>query len=71
MPAMSERDAEFILRSLAIEALATCTVAGIDQATITAIPTHDHDGDWWKVAWYKGDQCMTASCSFDEGDDGE
>lgn len=59
---MREIEAEFELRSLAIEAMAICTQAGMEQADITVIPASGSDGDWWKVSYEKDGETFVTSC---------
>ena len=70
---MTGTDAEFVLRSLAIEALAVCSEAGISMATITAIPHGaDDDADWWHVVYEPEEGMrMTVSSTYEGGVDEE
>lgn len=70
---MTGTDAEFVLRSLAIEALAVCSEAGISMATITAIPRGaDDDADWWQVVYEPEEGMrMTVSSMYEGGVDEE
>ena len=69
---MTETEAEFALRSLAIEALAVCSEARLPTATITAIPSQGNgDTDWWKVSFEKGGKRVTVSAVYEEVGDEE
>lgn len=59
---MTDLEAEFDLRSLVIEALATCEEAGFEMATITVIPASGDDGDWWKVSYEKDGETYVTTC---------
>lgn len=64
---MSRDEAEFALRSMAIEALAICNQAGIARASITVVPQgNDDDGDWWHIDISQGDESVSVSCSYGE-----
>ena len=70
---MTETDAEFALRSLAIEALAVCSEAGVPTATVTVLPSSgDGDSDWWKVSFETRDgKRVTVSAMYEEVGDEE
>jgi hypothetical protein len=67
---MTDTEAEFALRALAIEALSVCSEIGFETVAITAIPAdsnHADDTDYWHVSWRKDGQDLSVSCSY-EGD---
>lgn len=59
-------DAEFALRSLAIEALSICHEAGMSEASIYVTPEYGEDDDWWKVSYSKDGKIHTSACFLAE-----
>ncbi len=68
---MTNIEAEFALRSIAIEALAICSEVGFELASITVIPSDGTDDDYWKTTYQTDNETVIVSTSYgEEVDDG-